>query len=284
MASKKGFTLIEVIISVVILAIISTLTAANIQKSLKFKSKLDQDLADYSAVRDALIIMTQDINEAFHWVDVNQLVDKKMNEDAQKAGKGIPFPSPSPLNGVAIIPSEKLTAFVGDKESLYLTTLTHQRLVVNSLESDQAKIGYYLKDVKSLHDGKTVKSLIRRESTILDDDVTKGGKETLLLENVKSLAFKYLGGDNKEWVETWKTLNSLDPHTDSTFPNAVEIKITTERDGRTVKLSTVAAIHAPNNDPFGFNKQPTLENPGTQPTPGTAVPPPAPPPPPAGGH
>jgi general secretion pathway protein J len=248
---SNGFTLLEIIIAITILAIISTLTATNIQKSVKFKAKLDLDLADYAAVRDALAIISEDINKAFHWVDINEELKKKMISEAAAKGQPPPFATPIPGSVTAqTIPTEKLTAFVGDKESLYLTTLSHQRTRIDSAESDQAKIGYYIKEVKSMHDGKPTKALIRRESIILDDDVTKGGTETLLLENIKLLKFRYLGGDEKDWLDEWKSTSSIDSKFSNKFPEAVEISIETERDKRNVKLATVAAVHSPNNDLF----------------------------------
>src|SRR6185369_15166204 len=117
------------------------------------------------------------INEAFHWIDINAEIKKKLIDDAQKAGRPPPFQQQGQANGMGATPTpaEKLTALVGDKSSLYFTTLSHQRVITDSRESDQAKVGYFLKDVKSVHDGNSVKALVRSESIILDGDVTKGG-------------------------------------------------------------------------------------------------------------
>ncbi len=252
MVSKNGFTLLEILIAVLILAIISTLTAVNISKSLKFKKKIEVQIDDYAGLRDALNIMTHDINTAFHWIDINDEIKKKLIQEAQAAGKPPPnFSGSAQRNSDPPIPTEKLTGFVGGPDSLYFTTLSHSRTTVNAQESDQAKIGYYIKDVRSAgKERNNVKALIRRESTVLDDDVTKGGKETVLLEYVQSLKFRYLGGDNKDWVETWKSSGgALDDRTSNKFPDAVEISLAIARDGRELKLSTLAAIHMTNNDP-----------------------------------
>jgi general secretion pathway protein J len=251
-ASKKGFTLLEVIIAVTILAIISTFTAMSIQRSSRFKTKIEEDLSEYAAARDTLVIMTRDINQAFHWIDIGEEIKKKLTADAQAAGKPPPFPTPNPQNNNnSNIPTEKLTSFVGSPDSLYMTTLSHQRTVAETPESEQAKIGYFIKSVKSVKDQKDTKALIRSVATVLDDDVTKGGKETVLLENVKSLKFKYLGGDNKEWIDTWKSTQLDDSRTANKFPTAVQIDLVTGKDKREFKLSTIAAIHMPNNEPPG---------------------------------
>lgn len=245
---SKGFTLIEVMIAVLILAIISMLTTSNIQRSLKVKAKIDQDIEDYASLRNALHVMSHDIESSFHWVDITEEVKKKLIEEAQAKNKPVPFQQTAP--NAQRIPTEKLTAFIGNSDSLYVTTLSNVRTMVDVSESDQAKIGYYLKDHKSLKTQQSSKALIRRKSTVLDDDVTKGGKETLLLEGVKTLKFRYLGGDNKDWTDTWKSLESLDDKTKNRFPNAVEITITQKRGDKEFTLSTIAAIKMPNNDPF----------------------------------
>lgn len=260
--------MVEILIAVLILAIISTLTAVNISRSVKFKNKIEQDLDDYAAIRDALVLITHDVNLAFHWVDVNAELLKQIRSSAT--------PTPVPPNYYArdYVPTENLTSFQGDTESLYLTTLSHVRTVKNSQESDQAQIGYYLKDVKTLQ-GETTKALVRSESVVFDGELKKGGKEVVLLENVKSFKLRYLGGDDKEWAESWKSLETDDVTMKNKFPDAVEITIQTSHKGKQISLSTVASIHNTYNDltanlegTFGASATPSgSASPGTSPAP-----------------
>jgi hypothetical protein len=240
------------LISVVILAIISTMTAMNIKKSVIYKKKIELDLDDYAAVRDALAIITRDINHAFHWADITEEIKKQIAADYQAQGKVPPFPVNQPgqatTNGPAVT-TDLLTVFTGDKESLYLTTLSHSRIVANSPESDQAKVGYYLKSVKAIHDGKETKGLIRAESSYIDGDMKKFDTETVLLEHMKAIKFRYLGGEDIDWVESWKS-DSPDAQNHNLFPDAVEVTLSVDHDGREITMSTVAAVHMPNNNPF----------------------------------
>jgi prepilin-type N-terminal cleavage/methylation domain-containing protein len=254
---QSGFTLIEILIAVVILAIISTLTATNISHGIKVKNKLENDIDDYTAARDALNIISHDINMAFHWIDI----DSVLNAQAATGGtpplgpNGQPVPqgsTPTPTPNANIsgnqIPAEKLTSFVGETDSVYFTTLSHVRTLQNAQESDQAKVGYFIKEVKSTRDKKDTHALIRSESTVLDGEVKKNEKETVLLEDVKTFKLRYLGGDDKEWVENWKSVDVDDAVQKNKFPDAVEITITTLHNKREVTLSTMAAIHMTNND------------------------------------
>ncbi|MCC6278595.1 MAG: GspJ family type II secretion system protein [Oligoflexia bacterium] len=248
--NQRGLTLIEVMIAVVIIAIMSALTSVSIQKSTRYKKKIEQDLDDYAGVRDTLIIMTRDINQAFHWHDVTEIIKNKMINEAKQAGKPPPFQT-RPDNQPTPIPTEKLTAFIGESDSLYFTSLNNARVTTNSPQSDQAKIGYYIKSVKSAANGEPTKALIRRVSPVLDEDVTRGGKESVILEGIKEFKLRYYGGkDEREWQPSWKSVDTSDSRTLYMFPDAVEISITITKEKREISLSTVAAIHMPNNDPF----------------------------------
>lgn len=123
-------------------------------------------------------------------------------------------------------------------------------MIKDSPESDQAEISYFLKSVKT-SDGKSTQALVRRSSPILDEDVTKGGTETVLLGHVVSLKFAYMGGEpGDDWKSDWKSSEGLDDKTKGKFPVAVEISLETDNDGVKTKLSTIAAVHMPNNEPI----------------------------------
>jgi prepilin-type N-terminal cleavage/methylation domain-containing protein len=260
LGSQKGFTLVEILIATVIMAIISTMTAISIQQSLKTKSKTEKDIDEYAEVRDALNIIQRDISLAFHWIDINEEMKKRMIKEAEAKGQPNPFQNSNPPNSAGrVIPAEKLTAFIGEKDSIYLTTLSHQRTMTNSKESRQAKVGYYISSVKSMKDGQPTKALMRRFSTVLDEDVTKGGEETMLLENIKEFQLRYRSAEDKDWISAWNSTIS-DERTGNKFPDAVEITLTVARGTRELKLVTMASIHMTNNDPFGFRAKEKQKN------------------------
>ena len=87
MRGEKGFTLLEIVISILILVIITTMTAFNIRRSVKVKARVEQDMDDYSAVRDALVIITKDVNMAFHYIDVTELMENRINQDSCRSRK-----------------------------------------------------------------------------------------------------------------------------------------------------------------------------------------------------
>jgi prepilin-type N-terminal cleavage/methylation domain-containing protein len=222
---QQGFTLIEILIAVIILAFMATMTGSSISRSLKLKAKLDKEIEDDSQLREVVALMTKDINLAFHWSDPQSILKQQIIQEALVKNKPNPYPN---FDKQEFIPNEKLTAFMGEASAVYFTTLSNERQFKNSQESDQAEVAYYLKDMRSLKEKKMTKTLVRRISPILDGDVMQGGKETNLLENIKSLKFRYLSEESKDlsensWLESWKSQDTIDIKMRNKFPAAVEV-------------------------------------------------------------
>ena len=70
MRNSRGFTLIEVMIVLVIMATLSILSSQSIQQAIKNKIKLQTQVEDMSQVRDALKVIERDVNLAFHYTDL----------------------------------------------------------------------------------------------------------------------------------------------------------------------------------------------------------------------
>lgn len=261
--NEKGMTLFEVLIVTLLLAVMGMLTFNSIRETTRSKVKIERNLDSIAGVRDALHIMTRDINMAFHWRDVNEDLKNAIVSEARAANKPIPpsmAATPNPYS--TKIPTEKITSFIGTEKDLHFTALSNMRTIKDSPESDQAEIGYFLRSVKTSGGGNT-QALIRRTTPVLDEDVTKGGDETILLGNITQFKLAYIGDQpDDDWKSEWKSLEGLDDKTRGKFPAAVEITIETEFEGIKTKLSTIASIHMPNNEP--------LVKPKSSPAPGGA--------------
>jgi hypothetical protein len=212
-------------------------------------------LDGFAAARNALNVMTRDVNLAFHYFDLSEEVKNQIGNDMKTKGQQPPWPTEAQQlqNNSNYIPTEKLTAFIGSDDSLYFTALSNERTITNSPESDQAKVSYFIKGVKSVRTKENTQALIRRMSPILDGDVKKGGEESVLIEDVKKLSFRYLypiQDKEFEWTSSWDSTKGDDARQTKKFPEAVEITLTVLRNKKEVKLSTIAAIHMTNNDPM----------------------------------
>jgi prepilin-type N-terminal cleavage/methylation domain-containing protein len=275
---SAGFTLIEVMITITILGTLTVLVAQSMQTAIKSKAKLQTQIDDVSRMRDAMRLLQRDVNLAYHYRDIEKEIDaiikKKNNPTAAAPGTpgfvppvvqpgqpGQPSPGQDPDQIGAAMPNgerrevvrkDPATHFVGNGETLNFVTMNNARTVRDSKSADFAEVGYELKDCKSLKaDAGSSKCLWRRSSPLVDLDVTKGGNEIVLLENVTEFKLRYIGKGKQEWVSDWRSDSGGDGVTKNNFPTAVEISLslTKKEKGRDRKYSmqVITPIHFPNN-------------------------------------
>lgn len=271
MRSQKGFTLIEVMITIMILGTLTVLTAQAIQAAIKNKVKIQDQIDDVSRMRDAMRLIERDVNLAYHYRDIEKemkdLIKKQGqgNQGQSQTTSGNPFggndksffgsqaQQQDPEEQKREVPrQDPATHFVGNNESMNFVTMNNARTVRNSVQADFVEVGYSLRDCKSLNEeGGTSKCLWRRTSPFVDDDVTKGGDEVVLLENISEFKLRYIGKGKQDWNNDWRTDQAGDAVTKNRFPQAVEVSLTVEKDkgGKKKKFSmqVVIPIHFPNN-------------------------------------
>jgi hypothetical protein len=270
-------------ITIAILGTLTVLAAKSIQQAIKAKGKLQTQIDDVSRMRDAVRLLERDINLAYHYRDIEKelqtLIKKKqkgaasnnsgaegnMNPNASPTGDefsnnfGAEDPyNQDPLNNPDAQEKREVpridpeTHLIGTNETLNFVTLNNARTVRNAKQADYVEVGYSLKDCKSLtEDKESSKCLWRRSSPFVDIDVTKGGDEVVLLENVSEFKLRFIGKGKQDWVGDWRTDQGGDGATKGKFPLAVEISITISKSqnnkNKKYSMQMVVPIHFPNN-------------------------------------
>ena len=275
---QRGFTLIEVMVALAILAGLSILTAQAIKSAIDNKSMMSAEINRDASLADAIRVIRNDIANAFHHRDVHvTLINEAMK--AQKVTpspnpNGAPPPPPPPVDpnanqaeGTPRPTPVDVTGFVGDSQSLYFTALTNVRTIRDAQESDQVKIGYFLKSCKSRGTkGGSSQCLYRATSPYLDEEVEKAGSGTMLVENVVEFKLRYLGPEREEYVEQWKTGKNGDDISKNNFPYAVEVTLTLHNKNdpkdKPVTQTVLAPLFFPNNPPKKKTPAPGGEVPG----------------------
>jgi prepilin-type N-terminal cleavage/methylation domain-containing protein len=268
MKSRRGFTLLEVMITIGILGTMTVLVAQAIQQSIKMKTKVTTQMDDVSHMRDAVRLIQKDINLAYHYRDIEkemaELLAKKSSTQQQPPPIGNnPFGQDPLLQQQQSAWNQQLqkrevprkdpeTHFVGTAEGINFVTMNNARTIRNTLQADFVEVGYELKECRSLGEkGGTSKCIWRRTSPWVDLDVTKGGNEVVLLENVSEFKFRYMGKGKQDWVSTWRSDTGGDGASKGKFPQAVELSITVTKNenGKDRKYSTqvIIPIHFTNN-------------------------------------
>lgn len=187
----RGFTLIEVVISVGILAVIATISFLSISSAVKNQEILETDDATNQAARIAMSTLKRDLSLA--WLTPN----------------------------VTSVNTYR-TLFVGqngDPDRIWFATLAHHRKVRNSREGDQTEITYWLEDDPDVS-GASV--LLRREAPRIDHEPEKDGVIYPLSYRVKDFNLRYMNSDTSEWVDEWDSTGADHPNT---LPRAIQVSL-----------------------------------------------------------
>lgn len=179
---RRGFTLLEVILAVTILALIGTMIYGGFSQTALNKARVEKDVDHSRVVHMALERMARELTTAFVSTHVNPSLDLRVSN----------------------------TAFIGKDngrdDRIDFTSFSHRRLYRNARESDQNEISYF---VAPHPDDSDVDVLARREQNRIDDDPRRGGKSQILVENVEEFNVEYYDPLLSEWVQTWDTVNAL---------------------------------------------------------------------------
>ena len=168
--SPKGFTLIEVMVSISILVAMGALLYSSFALMARGQKTTFRLQERHHAARVAMNRMTREVSMAF--------ISKHVNAEEPRSK----------------------SVFLGDRNKMMFSTFAHQRRVKEARESDQATVEYFL---KSMSDRKG-KGLYRRSKTTPGDDPEKGGRVELMLAGVNSLEFEYWDRMDEDWDNTWE--------------------------------------------------------------------------------
>lgn len=180
--NRRGFTLIEVIIAVSIMAMISTLILTAFSSLQRSRDGIRRVSERYREGRMALTRISHELEGAY--------VSKHL---------------PINLNIQSVA-----TMFKGVSEAtadrLDFNAFVHRRLDRDVRESDQAEISYFGLD-DPVEDGKL--DLVRRSNPRLDIDPELGGRGQVLARDIDLFDLRYLDPLVGEWVEEWDSTASL---------------------------------------------------------------------------
>lgn len=187
---RRGMTLVEVMVALVILVVMSGVIFESIRGSIQFQQLLASRDETVRTARSAL---------------------SKLGRDLQLA-----YLTP---NKSAIASYQ--TVFVGEETEpsrLYFASLAHQRLYLDSRECDQTEITVWGERAPS-EVGKGY-VLYHREAPRIDQYPDEQGRIWPLAYNVREFRVRYLDQVSGEWKTSWDTRSSDTPYR---LPRAVEL-------------------------------------------------------------
>lgn len=175
-ALSRGLTLLEVLVSIGILALISTLIYGAFDGMSRSRAGLTQLDDRYQQGRSALARMSRELQSAF----------LSMHQPPQQSQW---------IRATAFVAKDQ-----GTSDRVDFTSFSHRRLARDVHESDQNELGYF---VVRDPDRSDKYDLVRREQKEIDLEPTKGGTINVICEDVTEFNLSYLDPLTAEWTDTW---------------------------------------------------------------------------------
>ncbi len=218
---EPGFTLIEVLLALGIMAFITATLLGVVNNTAKIKRLTEASQDRTHAARVALMRLTREIEMAF-------LSDSE--------NPGLP---------------DKRTMFIGgshtDTDELKFSWFGRQRLRFDPGEADTSILHYYVEPDPS---DRSILNLMRRETRRLEarDTATMPGEAFILCAGISRVKFSYYDVKKKEWREEWNTLGVSGVQY---LPAHVRISLTIiDERGRPVTYTSAARIQM--NERVGY--------------------------------
>lgn len=211
---QGGFTLLEVLIAIAVLAMISALVWYSFYQTFK---TIDLVRADADMLRQA-----------------RQVTSRVPNELAAAFIPSIQSPT-------ANVKYEFVAEDGTSGDRVRFDTLAHARLYRDVNESDQSEIEYFLEN----YGKEGLFRLMRREDPVIDDQPEEGGATLIMAEKVKAFELSWFDHQKDQWVDEWNTTR---PEHANRLPYAVRMKLTlVDTDGfdRTWITSTTIRLAKP---------------------------------------
>lgn len=236
MKNSKGFTLIEILIAIVLLAVISLLLWQSMGSAIGSKDRSEKRDQAYRGASLAVDRIARDLSMAVLYTSMDFL--------------GVSGSAEQMMKSVLIGTNE------GDQDKLTFDTISHVRYLKDMKESDLAEVTYFL-EKEDLEEGvedeamSGLHALKKREKSPPDTETDTGGSVQTLLGGVKELNFRYFDAVKNEFKDEWDT-TKIDYA--NRLPRAVEITLIVQDpldEDATIRMSTVAMLEmAPGPNDF----------------------------------
>lgn len=198
---KTGFTLLELLISIGILAFIGVAVANLFSSAIKVRTVLSERSQTIRQLHIAMGRIVNDLSHAMLFVDTAKVKKARKNK------------------AVFVVREES------DYSDLNFVINNKERYFAGTHVSDLAEVGYFVKSDSAL--GK-FKHLYRRESSVVNEIYDKGGLVYKLLDHIAIFKVKFNSGKDADFdLSSWDTNKSDNK---DTLPKGAEITLGIYRD------------------------------------------------------
>lgn len=235
----RGFTMLEVMISLSILASLTAIVWVSVNNMFRARDFMTERYQRFQVIRVALDRMNSELSSAYiagPSFGAEERGEEAASDDAPEDGSNESVRQQRENAEAELRARREPVQFgmVGRDDEVNFTSFAHMRMFRDEPTSYHAEIGYFV-ERRRTEDGDFAKSLMRREDTTLDDDITEGGKVYVLIPEIEEVEFEYwdpgeteLGQSQEDrargdWVDDWDTRN--DEYRDR-LPTRIRITVT----------------------------------------------------------
>jgi general secretion pathway protein J len=174
----RGMTLLEIMVSIAILAMVSILIYGAFDSMARGKKGEAMRAERAREGREAVLRIVRDLTSAFLTMHVN--------------------PNPALQTRLAAFQAQSGGTF----DRVDFAAFAHKRVDRDSHESDQCEVGYFVtRDPENVDK----MDLVRREQQPMDMYPQRGGVVNVVAEDVEEFDLRYLDPMTGTWVDTWDT-------------------------------------------------------------------------------
>lgn len=210
---SAGFTIVEVLIAVAILASLTALMWASIANMFSTRDVIEQRASRYHQVRVTMNRMAKEIASTYIAGPEFGAEEIPGQETFGMGADGEQSEEEAMMAAQGQQPIQ--LGMVGRDDELHFTAFSHVRTMPREKSSEHAEVGYFIRSRRN-EEGEMVDMLMRREDTTADDDLTRGGVIYKMLPEVESIEFEYWDAGQVElgtfeeiaegrWVNQWDT-------------------------------------------------------------------------------
>lgn len=236
--NQSGFTLLEVIISMTILAFISFAIYQATIETYKLRDVLANEGDFYNGIRLSLNILDRDIALIY---SPELMVPPKLSNNGGAPGQGnqggpllqggqaeqgTDMSQTTKYWGAAIDATGiRPSHFIGADSKMSFISVSHIRIYKDAPEAEFAKISYEIKKDDADSPIADTSVLVKTESpNVFEDDESRDKMTNAypLLHGIKKCKIRYYRKDKDQWVSSW---DSDKEETKNIYPDKIEISL-----------------------------------------------------------
>lgn len=188
--TRRGFTLIEVVVALGVMALIGLMSWQALSGSMQARDFLEEEEAFQRSANSALARLE-------HHLALAYLTDN--------------------LTAVNTYQTVFIAKDGGERDELWMASLGHRRRFRDSRESDQTELTFWLEDDPENEDAYV---LLMREAPRIDERPDEDGGVLPLAHGVQRFDLRFLDTTSGEWIEEWDTTGADQANR---LPRAVQV-------------------------------------------------------------